>query len=249
MMRIQSSCIRIKQAGPGRAGGSHTSSATTASSLSMTDADFDNAMDGLSWSTASSFQSGAAEEETPSTLRQRIGGTRLDRRAAKLEQKADRKATKLSTYTRLCRAYQSDCSALPENYISRKAKPNFERTASDVVPKLCQSNNASREQGDSTRIRPVSNSSPGTAIRQQDPTCCRTATPLPPGDALRSDLLPNRRLAPFERGVEKNRPVVDPPPRPLPMILLLLTTELPLGRDGGWKRCDEEVPPVPSRHS
>ena len=95
MMRIQSSCIRIKQAGPGRAGGSHTSSATTASSLSMTDADFDNAMDGLSWSTASSFQSGAAEEETPSTLRQRIGGTRLDRRAAKLEQKADRKATKL----------------------------------------------------------------------------------------------------------------------------------------------------------
>ena len=61
----------------------------------MTDAAFDNAMDGLSWSTASSFQSGAAEEETPSTLRQRIGGTRLDRRAAKLEQKADRKATKL----------------------------------------------------------------------------------------------------------------------------------------------------------
>ena len=63
--------------------------------VSMTDADFDNAMDGLLWSPASSFQSGAAEEETPSTLRQRIGGTRHDRRAAKSEQKAERKASKL----------------------------------------------------------------------------------------------------------------------------------------------------------
>jgi len=35
--------------------------------------------------------------------------------------------TFVMTYTRLCRAYQSDCSALPENYISRKAKPNFNK--------------------------------------------------------------------------------------------------------------------------
>ena len=105
----------------------------------------------------------------------------------------------------------------------------------------------------SKEIRPGSDlcRTPLQALRSDNRIrpCCRTATPLPPGDALRSDLLPNRRLAPFERGVEENRPVVDPPPRPLPMILLLLTTELPLGRDGGWKRCDEEVPLVPSRHS
>ena len=67
-----------------------------------------------------------------------------------------------------------------------------------LLPKLCQSNNASREQGDSTRIRPVSNSSPGTAIRQQDPTCCRTATPLPPSNSSSGTAI---------------RPVVEPPRR------------------------------------